>query len=964
MLSSAFIELRGVSTHNLQEVDLDLPLRKLIAICGVSGSGKTSLALDTLHAEGQRRYIESFSAYTRQFLTRLEKPPAERIDNIPPAVAVRRRELTRGGRATIGGVTEIDDFLRLLFAKIGRVFCPQCGSAVSPASPDEIARVITAWPAGLKYMIAFPRPVAADESLQEVIDELREDGFVRAVASGDIVSLNDASVQKPGFLKKPGFSDAALQLQIIVDRLTSGGADENRIRDSLETAYAKSEGRCTLLVNTTPETLPEEQSGRAIVCQIGGQHWARLSFSESLRCETCQIDFPTQEPRLFSARSPLGACPTCEGFGDVVGVDMNLVAPHPRKTLRQGAIAPWNTPAYVHEKEELLALADDYGIPTDLPFCELDARSLQLIQEGVAERDFGGLDGFFRWLEKRKYKVHIRVFLSRWRSYRRCPACGGARLHRLALATRVGNKNFSEITALPVREAREFFHTLELSAAEEAISKQLLGQVTTRLHYLREVGLDYLEINRALRTLCSGEIQRVRLTSALGSSLVNMLYVLDEPTVSLHPHDVRAIIECVRKLRDRGNTVIVVEHQEGMLRAADEVVEMGPEAGERGGRIVFQGQPKALQAPGASLTGEYLTWRRGASLTAKRRPTTRGWIQLQGARGNNLKNLTVRFPLGVLCLVTGVSGAGKSSLVNGTLYPALLRRKKQEAPAALPYDDVFGDGQIDEIVAIDQSAIARSPRSNPVTYIKAFDDIRNVFATTLEARTHNYTAGHFSFNVDGGRCTACKGDGLTKIDMQFLPDVYMKCAQCGGARFQRKILEVRYRNRSIADVLEMTIREAFAFFRGQAKVQAKLGRLIDVGLEYLRLGQPANTLSDGEAKRLKLASHLSSSKRKRTLFLLDEPTAGLHFSDVIKLLDCFDALLNVGHSLIIVEHNSQLMRAADYIIDLGPDAGPAGGGIVAEGTPEELAQNPLSKTGLHLAETFAAIKHAPLERTR
>jgi excinuclease ABC subunit A len=935
------IQLRGVEVHNLKSVDLDLPHRQLIVFCGRSGSGKTSLALDTLYAEGQRRYIESFSAYTRQFLDRLEKPAAERIDGLPPAIAVTHKNASRSSRSTVGTTTETADYLRLLFAKIGRTYCPVCQHEVRRDSPESAAARIVALPAEARVMLTFLRE-GTKETAEALAAELMEDGYVRVLVDGKTISFAGQPQLLVAALQASVSDD--VQVQVIADRLTST-TNVERVRDSLETALNKGNGQCFALVNQAIDGAKESI--------IDEQPWWRIGFSRALRCSTCERVFPQPEPRLFSFNSPLGACPTCEGFGNVIDIDMELVAPDPGKSLREGAIAPWNTPAYAHELEELLALAPDYGIPTDVPFRDLKPEHLQLIREGVPERNFGGLRGFFAWLERHKYKMHLRVYLSRWRTYRECPTCHGSRLKAEALNVRVGEKNIAEISAMKVADATAYFRQLELTPHERTIARVMLDQVVARISYLEQVGLRYLTLDRTLRTLSGGEAQRVALTSALGSNLVNMLYVLDEPSIGLHPHDVEQLKEAIVSLKRRGNTVVLVEHEESMIRAADQLVEVGPGAGERGGKIVFQGTlDQMLHAP-HSLTGEFLSARRGISVPAERRPATHGKVRLKGARGNNLKNLTVEFPLGVLCLVTGVSGSGKSTLVQDTLYGALCRRKRKEADKPYPYDDVYGDGQIDDVVLVDQSPIGRSPRSNPVTYIKAFDEIRQVFADTVEARTHNYSAGHFSFNVEGGRCETCEGDGYLEIDMQFLADVYMKCSACHGTRYRKEILQVTYRNKNIAEVLEMTVREAFSFFRGQTKCQAKLKRLIDVGLDYLRLGQPANTLSAGEAQRLKLAGYLSSAMRNRTLFILDEPTTGLHFADIVQLLDCFEALLNVGHSLIIVEHNVQLMKAADYIIDLGPGAGEYGGQVVAQGTPEEVAQNPASLTGQVLAEALA-----------
>jgi excinuclease ABC subunit A len=982
------IFLRGVSVHNLKAVDLDLPHRKLIVFCGLSGSGKSSLALDTLYAEGQRRYIESFSAYTRQFLQRLEKPEAERIDGIPPAIAVTGKNANRSSRSTVGTATETNDYLRLLFAKIGQVYCRGCGRVVRRDTPQSVAEELARLPAGTRFMVAFRREWPAEKSAEEVTTALREEGFVRAIAGGGIVNLAESPL--------PDVAGDASPFYVVIDRLAVGSASDTRLRDSLETALAKGAGRCYLFVEGENASSTNDQRPTTNDSLPG---WRRIGFSEHLACEDCALEYPPLEPRLFSFNSPLGACPECEGFGNVIGIDMELVVPDRRKSLREGAIAPWNTPAYEHELQELLALAADYDLPVDRPFGELDERQVAIIMHGVPERKFGGLEGFFNYLERRKYKMHVRVFLSRWRSYRPCGACAGMRLRPEALAVRVGGKNIGEISAMKIREAADFFRSLTADARcreseapaepdkspgnagvaaarqeprppgqphplariedrsgltdwQRHVGRMMLEQVQNRLGYLEEVGLHYLTLDRPLRTLSGGESRRVALTSALGSSLVNMLYVLDEPSIGLHPRDINQLLAAVEQLRDRGNTVVIVEHEEAMIRAADRIVEIGPGAGERGGKIVFQGTPREMEDCPESLTGDYFAGRRGLGGNGKRRTPNHGWVRLAGARGNNLKNVTVEFPLGMLCLVTGVSGSGKSTLVEDTLYPALCRRLRKDAPKPLAFDDVFGDGSIDDVIMIDQSPIGRSPRSNPVTYLKVFDEIRNVFADTVDARTRNYDAGHFSFNVDGGRCSACEGDGYIQIDMQFLADVYMKCSQCNGTRYRDEILDITYRGRNIAEVLEMTVREAFTFFRGQTKVQARLKRLIDVGLDYVRLGQPANTLSGGEAQRLKLAGYMSAAKRGRCLFILDEPTTGLHFFDIVQLLDCFEALLAVGHSLIVVEHNLQMMKAADYIVDLGPGAADEGGQVVAKGTPEMVARCAESVTGRYLAEVL------------
>jgi excinuclease ABC subunit A len=769
-------------------------------------------------------------------------------------------------------------------------------------------------------------------------------------------------------------------LTIIADRLKTGDFTEERLRDSLEGAFEAGHGSCLVLVEEAkPQAADEAEARPQAGVEIDGLTWRRMAFSIGLRCDVCGIDYPDPEPQLFNFNRPLGACPACEGFGNLVVTDMARVVPDPSKSLRSGAIAPWNSPSYAHELEELLALADDYGLPVDVPYLELSEEQRRLVVEGVPERKFGGLNGFFRWLERRKYKMHLRVFLSRWRSYRPCPACGGARLRPEALAVRVAGRNFADVSCMKIRDALAFIqqlmregealaepNTLDGSAGalpsqpaalaewQRRIAAPLVEDVRRRLAYLVDVGVGFLALDRPLRTLSGGEAQRVALTAALGSTLVDMLYVLDEPSIGLHPTDVEPLAAALERLNRRGNTVIVVEHEETIIRRADQVVEFGPGAGDDGGRVVFQGTPAKLLTAKESRTGDWLAGRRTLGSDGPRRTASQGWLKLRGARGNNLQNITVEFPLGVLCLVTGVSGAGKSTLVNQTLHQAVARQlRKDSDPATLPQpldcDDVLGVGQLEDVVHVDQTPIGRSPRSNPVTYIKAFDPIRALFAEQPDARMRGFTASHFSFNVEGGRCDTCNGDGLLAIDMQFMADMYVKCPECGGRRYRRQVLEVKYRGLDIAEVLGMTAREAFTLFRGQRKVQTQLKHLLDVGLDYLRLGQPATTLSGGEAQRLKLAAHLAARRRGRTLFLLDEPTTGLHFSDIVQLVDCFDALVDVGHSLIVVEHNVQLMKAADWIVDLGPGAAEEGGRVVVAGTPEEVAECGESKTGRVLA---------------
>jgi len=933
------IRLRGVSVNNLRQIDIDLPHRQLIAFCGVSGSGKTSLALDTLYAEGQRRYIESFSAYTRQFLKQLDKPAAESIVGIPPSVAVTRKNIGHSSRATVGSTTQINEHLQLLFSRIGQVVCHACGGTVKQDSAESATELLAKIASGTRLMIGFTAQRSANQDDTTWLADLVALGYRRCVMQDQIIDLDTVAARD--LIK-------LASIDIVLDRVTLSNDGLARLRDSLENSLEAGRGSC--LVWTEKMGEPEPLMEPCDVQKLAGRSWQQRRFSQFYRCDACGIDYPTPEPQLLNFNNPLGACPECEGFGNVIGIDMERVVPDVSKSLREGAIAPWNTPAYSHELDELVALAADYNLPLDVPFRELSSEHLQLLQAGVPERDFGGLNGFFQWLERRKYKMHLRVFLSRWRNYYPCQVCQGTRLGPAALAVRVAGLNIADVSALKVRDALTWFRTAKLTSWQQQVGRLLIQQVVSRIEYLERVGVGHLRLQRSLRTLSGGEAQRVALTSALGSNLVGMLYALDEPCVGLHPADMPPLVDAIHQLRDRGNTVAVVEHNPALIRAADHVVELGPGAGEFGGRVVFQGSPDEMLTCPDSRTGDWLAGRRTSGQGGKRRPPDHGWLRLKGAKGNNLQNISVEFPLGLLCVVSGVSGAGKSTLVEQTLYPAVARHLRIDADKAAPYEELLGTGQLEDAVLMDQSPIGRTPRSNPVTYVKAFDSIRALFAETTEAQARKFKASHFSFNVDGGRCDACQGAGFIKIDMRLMADVYMRCAECQGQRYQREVLEVKYRGCNIAEVLDLSVREAFAFFRGQRKILTRMKCLIDVGLDYLHLGQPANTLSGGEAQRMRMATYITAARRGPTLFLLDEPTMGLHFSDVLQLLDCFDSLITMGHSLVVVEHNLLMMQAADYIIDLGPAAADEGGQVLAVGTPEEIAANSASITGRYLAE--------------
>ncbi|NND99574.1 MAG: excinuclease ABC subunit UvrA [Pirellulaceae bacterium] len=941
-LKSDVISVRGCRVHNLQDIDVDIPRGKLIAICGLSGSGKTSLALDTLYAEGQRCYIESFSAYTRQFLQRLDKPDCDQILGIPPAIAVTRAGGPRTNRSTVGTSTEIADHLRLLFAKASTLICPSCGQPVESDDPSIVAQQLSAAADG-RSMIGFPVWLSDRKAASEILLGLQQDGYIRLIVGGETFHLSDSD--RAALAKKVG--RRGIECIVVVDRVGQD-AELTRLTESLETAMAEGHGRAVVLSEGRPG---ETASGKQM--EVDGRSWNSRLISRDRRCDQCDLDFPDPVPRLFNFNNPLGACPQCEGFGDIVDVDMDLVVPDKSLSLAEGAIAPWTTPAYEHELDELLELADDYDIPVDVPYSKLKKKHLKLIQKGVPERDFGGLDGFFAWLERKKYKMHVRIFASRFRSYRTCDLCSGKRFKPEALAYKIGDRSIAELLNMQADEALAFFDQVSLAERESEVAAEPLTQIRDRIGYLQTVGLGYLQLDRTLRTLSGGETQRVALTSALGSSLVNMLYVLDEPTAGLHPCDVQQLATSIIGLRDRGNTVIVVEHDETLIRMADRVIEIGPGAGTSGGEVTFEGTPKAMLKSKESLTGQFLSGQRGWSLRGHEPRKPRGVVKLKGASGHNLQNIDVEFPLGVLCLVTGVSGSGKSSLVQDTLYAAIRKRKHGDATKPLAYDSISGLSQFEDCLLIDQSPISRSARSCPVTYVKAFDPIRKVFAESVEARTRNFTPGHFTFNSAKGQCPQCEGAGVLEIDMQFLADVSMTCPACRGTRYRDEILDVRYRDRTIADVLAMTVRQAFSFFRGHTKVQARLKRLIDVGLEYIALGQAATTLSSGEGQRLKLAAFLASAKRRRTLFILDEPTTGLHFADIVRLVDCFDALLADGHALIVVEHNSLLMQGSDYLIDLGPGAASDGGRVIAAGTPAEVAKVKESRTGQILKSELA-----------
>jgi len=922
------IEIRGARVHNLKNISLSIPHNRLTVITGVSGSGKSSLAFDTIYAEGQRRYIESLSAYARQFLERMEKPEVDDIDGIAPAIAIRQKNTTRNPRSTVATSTECYDYLRLLFARVGRTFCPGCGRRVEKDTVDQVAARVLALPEGSRWYALFPveqTPGRDTRGLRDRLFDLRKKGFTRLFQGGRTFefstpeSLLDIDFSKPVF--------------VLADRIAIAPDLRQRV-DTVETCY--------------------REGGEALFQNAATGETER--FSEKFECKQCHLAFAEPEPQLFSFNSPYGACPRCQGFGNTIDFDMDLVIPDRSKPLDRGAIEPWTKPKYRTWLADFKREARG-KVRFNVPFADLTAAETEEVYAGVRE--------FFDYLETKKYKLHVRVFLSRYRGYALCPECKGARLRREALYVRVGGKTLEDVTRMNIAEALAFFEGLQLAPEEAPIAETVLVEIRQRLKFLNDVGLDYLTLDRLSATLSGGEAERIQLATCLGSRLVGACYVLDEPSIGLHTRDTGRLIRILEELRELGNTILVVEHDRDVMRAADHIVDLGPGAGENGGNIVFQGSYQSLVADGTdSLTGRYL--RDELSVRAPRtpRPVVPGhMLRVYGARAHNLKNIDVEIPLGMLVAVTGVSGSGKSTLVQDVIYQTLERLLGKEHPAdagdGIPDTQsratcsrIAGAERLREVVLVDQSPIGRTPRSNPVTYIKAFDLIRTLFASTPEAQRRGYTAGHFSFNIPGGRCETCQGDGTVTVEMQFLADVELICEECKGTRFKNSILEVRYRGLNIHEVLKLTVEEAMSFFAGSPRLVARLKVLADVGLGYLRLGQSATTLSGGEAQRVKLAAHLAQASCERTLFIFDEPTTGLHFDDIAKLLGAFERLVESGGSLLVIEHNLDVIKAADWIIDLGPEGGEGGGLVVAKGTPQQVAKA-ATHTGRYLRQSLA-----------
>ncbi|OZC04772.1 excinuclease ABC subunit A [Rubricoccus marinus] len=943
--------VKGARQHNLKGFDLTIPKKQLVVVTGPSGSGKSSLVFDTIYAEGQRRYVESLSAYARQFLDRMDKPDVEMITGLAPAIAIEQQNGTKNPRSTVATQTEVYDYLRLLYARIGTTFSPASGEVVTKDSPRSVAdEVQAALESGTRFYLAFSVPQHKGAKKAQELAALLARGFARLVAlptetqakKGAAPEVIDMLETPPEEVKTP-----LARLLVLVDRLVAKPGDEsvtNRIADSVEQAFREGEERTVVI------TVPKE--GR----------YERLDFSALFERDGLTFEEPT--PQLFSFNSPLGACPTCQGFGRVPGLSPELIIPNPDLTLRQGALAPFRTEAWGKHQKELVRIARKEGIDLDLPYQLLPQAHKDLVWAGKG--DYIGLTGFFRFLERKSYKMHYRIYAARFRGYTRCPECNGYRVRPAGLNVKIeGPKigaapeasggtewmHIGEACELTTADARLFFDGLVLSEHQKEVAGRVLEEVQKRLGYLVEVGLDYLSLDRLAMTLSGGETQRINLATSLGSSLVGSLYVLDEPTIGLHPRDNDRLIAILEGLRDIGNTVLVVEHDEQMMRRADQIVDIGPGSGVHGGNVIFQGTfEEALEDEG-SLTGAYLSGRKSIPVPEQRREADdERQITVRGARSHNLKRLDVSFPLDMITVVTGVSGSGKSTLVHDTLYTGLARLKGSEASGVGSHDSIEGAALVDSVEMIDQSPIGKSPRSNPVTYVKAFDAIRDLLASTHQAKIRGYRAGTFSFNVPGGRCEVCQGDGVVQVEMQFLADLYLECEACHGKRFKQDVLEIRFQGKNIADMLDMTIDEAVDFFAGQKRIEKKLAVLQEVGLGYLTLGQPANTLSGGEAQRVKLAAHLGKRHFGHTLYVFDEPTTGLHFDDIAKLLRAFNALVEAGHSVILIEHNLDVIKAADWVIDIGPEGGRRGGFVVAEGTPEAVAKHDTSHTARFLRD--------------
>ncbi len=934
--------IRGAREHNLKNVSLELPRDRLIVFTGLSGSGKSSLAVDTIYAEGQRRYVESLSSYARQFLGQMDKPDVDFIEGLSPAISIDQKSSSKNPRSTVGTVTEIYDYLRLLYARIGQPHCWNCGRTVSRQSPQQIVDRVLQLSDGTRFQILAPVVRGRKGEYSSLLDELAKDGYARVRVDGKVIDLADRAAVALARYEQH-------KIEVVVDRLIRKDGIERRLTDSIETALRLGEGMAEILVGGAE-----------------GEEEEVLSFSQHLACSYCGLSFDELAPRNFSFNSPYGACPACNGLGTRFEVDPELIVPDVDRSIASGAIAPWTGARTEYFSRVLFAVADAYGVDTKRPWAKLTKTQKKVFLYGAGGKKvhiqyrnrYGTLrsydtsfEGVVPWLQRRHSESESDYQREQVEGYMRevaCATCGGARLKPESLAVTIDGRNIAEICAMSIRSSQQLLGSMTLSQREEMIAERVLKEIRARLTFLLDVGLDYLSLDRSAATLAGGEAQRIRLASQIGSGLVGVLYVLDEPSIGLHQRDNRKLIETLLRLRDLGNTVLVVEHDEETIRIADHIVDVGPGAGEHGGSIVYSGALKGLMSTRASVTGQYLAHKRRIEVPAMRREPRGDWITIRGAREHNLKNIDVEMPLGCFVAVTGVSGSGKSTLVNDILHRALMQRIYKSRTVPGRHKSIEGAEALDKVIDIDQSPIGRTPRSNPATYTGVFDHVRKLFSQTSEARLRGYQPGRFSFNVSGGRCEACAGDGTIKIEMHFLPDVYVPCEVCKGARYNRDTLEVEWRGHNIAEVLDLSCEEALEYFGAQPVIARHLQTIVDVGLSYVRLGQPAPTLSGGEAQRVKLASELSKRSTGKTLYILDEPTTGLHFEDVRKLLGVLQRLVDAGNTVCVIEHNLDVIKSADWVIDLGPEGGDGGGTIIAEGTPEKVAKTPESYTGQYL----------------
>jgi excinuclease ABC subunit A len=930
------IVVRGARQHNLKGFDVEIPRRTVTVITGPSGSGKSSLAFDTIYAEGQRRYVESLSSYARQFLERMEKPDVDSVEGLSPAVAIEQKNPTKTSRSTVGTATEIYDYLRLLWARVGRTYCPNCGREIKPDTVSSVTDRVLSLPSGTRFYVTFPLRLSNKVTHEVVIENLRAQGFLRVAIDGLVMHLDELAESKRDITR-------AKELLVVVDRLVASPEASGRLSDAVGVAFAEGEGDCIIVFN------------EPVISPLDGLTVNKLAFTERFQCPDDGTVAPAPTPQLFSFNNPRGACSQCNGFGAILEYDETLIIPYPLRSLRDGAIDPWTKPRYDNKRRALAEFAKRERIPMDKPWDQLTAAHRQLLLHS-GTRGYKGIIPFMRDLEEKRYKQYIRVFLRQYQTAQECPRCHGTKLQPEALNVRVGGLNIAQVSELPVDELAIWLNELRLTEFETRVAEMILKESRDRVTFLRDVGLGYLSMHRATRTLSGGEAQRIGLANSLGSHLVDTLYVLDEPSIGLHSRDMDRLLKLLQRLRDAGNSVLVVEHDLAAIEMADYMVELGPGSGEAGGEIVFAGpMSRIAESP---LTGQYVTGARTIPLPSERRRLGPRWITLTGAREHNLQNVDVRIPLGALTVVTGVSGSGKSTLVHDVLYRALETHLVGEHSAKLhlgekvgEYETITGFDALDDVVMIDQSPIGKSPRSNPVTYVKAFDEIRSIFADTPLARERKYTPGTFSFNVEGGRCEGCEGAGALEVEMVFMADVFVPCDECGGKRYKPEVLDVTVRGKNIHEVLNLTVDQAIRFFPREEKLGQALWQLQQVGLGYLRLGQPATTLSGGEAQRIKIARELALAGKKsgKKMYVMDEPTTGLHLEDIRKLAKVFDRLLEQGHSLVLIEHNLDVIKLADWIIDLGPEGGVGGGTVVTMGRPEDVARVEESYTGQWLA---------------